>query len=110
MEIIKKGIRTEYKILIDDEDYPKIENERIYIRFTEYNQPYPVIKTSKKLSRFILGIYNHDIIIHKNNNRLDCRKENLFVTSQKQLRKLVDEGKIATNYSLAGVPIYIFKF
>ena len=99
MEVSVTRKYHEYKILIDDEDYDKIKDLNLIIQ-VESNFKNRVIdsKSQKSLHRFIIPSKPKQICIHKNNNRLDFRKENLFITTRKELVELVKSGKIKQRF------------
>ena len=99
MEVSITRKNHEYKILIDDEDYDKIKDLNLIIQ-VESNFKNRVFdsKSNKSLYRFIIPSKANQICIHKNNNRLDFRKENLFITTQKELKELVKTGKIKQRF------------
>lgn len=89
----------EYQILIDDEDYDKIKDLKLTILIQYRHHEYVIDSaTRKRLYKFIVNCKANQICIHKNNNRLDFRKENLFITTKKELLKLVKTGKIRQRF------------
>ena len=99
MEVTITRKNQEHKILIDDEDYDKIKDLNLIIQ-VESNFKKRVFdsKSNKSLHRIIIPSKANQICIHKNNNRLDFRKENLFITTQKELKELVKTGKIKQRF------------
>jgi len=84
-----------YKAIVDDEDFEKVTNYKWHINktknglmyarrtivFPRKNGKQPQIK--QYLHRFILGIDDKNILIDfKNDNPLDCRKDNLIISNQ----------------------------
>lgn len=100
MEVSIQYKQKEYKILIDDEDYPKIKDLNPTIQTESYHYKKRVIDSRSGLSlhRFIVNSTSNQICIHKNNNRLDFRKENLFITTKKELTDLVRKGEIKQRF------------
>ena len=99
MEVSLTKNNKEYKIFIDDEDYDKIKDltltTLIQNRYHEYVIDY---NSKKRLYRFIIPCNATQICIHKNNNHFDFRKENLFITTRKELSELVKAGKIKQRF------------
>jgi AP2-like factor (euAP2 lineage) len=79
-------------VLIDDEDFKKISNEKWHVKkcgnvFYAYKNVYTSKKESTTLMmhRLILGLTNPKIKTdHKNHNGLDNRKENLRICTHQQ--------------------------
>ena len=89
----------EYQILIDDEDYDKIKDLKLTIKVeTCYREFIIDSTTQKRLHKFIIDSKANQICIHKNNDKFDFRKENLFITTQKELIELVKSGKIKQRF------------
>lgn len=89
----------EYEILIDDEDYPKIKDLNLTIITESCYRKFIIDSTSqKRLHRFIIDSKPNQICIHKNNDRFDFRKENLFITTKKELLNLVKKGVIQQRF------------
>lgn len=99
MEVSVWHKQREYKILIDDEDYDKIKDLRLIISEDySYKRTVEDSRTGLRLHRFIIDSTSNLICIHKNNNRLDFRKENLFITTRKELKDLVRKGEIKQRF------------
>ena len=100
MEVSLTKNNKEYKILIDDEDYDKIKDLNLIILVESYKYKIRVLdtKSNKSLHRFIINSKPNQFCIHKNNNRLDFRKENLFITTRTELTELVKTGKIKQKF------------
>ena len=89
----------EYQILIDDEDYDKIKNLKLTISVeSDYRDFIIDVITGKRLHRFLIPSKSNEICIHKNNDKFDFRKENLFITTKKELVELVKTGKIKQRF------------
>lgn len=89
----------EYQILIDDEDHDKIKDLNLIIQIeSNFKKRVFDSKSNKSLHRFIIPSKSNQICIHKNNNRLDFRKDNLFITTKKELVELVKTGKIKQRF------------
>lgn len=110
MEVGVEHKNKEYKILIDDEDYEKIKNLNITIQMESYSYKKRVIdsKSGLSLHRFIIDSTSNQICIHKNGNKCDFRKENLFITTRKELNNLVREGKIKQRFDELDRIYYVF--
>ena len=76
----------EYQILIDDEDYDKIKDLKL------------TILVQNRYHEYVIDSKANQICIHKNNDKFDFRKENLFITTQKELVELVKTGKIKQRF------------
>ena len=99
MEVSVTRKNKEYQILIDDEDYDKIKDLNLTIRVdSTFKNRVVDSKSKKSLHRFIIPSKPKQICIHKNNNRFDFRKENLFITTKKELVELVKTGKIKQRF------------
>ena len=100
MEVSIWRKNKEHKILIDDEDYDKIKDLNLIILTESYHYKNRVIdsKSGLSLHRFIIDSNSNQICIHKNNDRFDFRKENLFITTRKELKDLVRTGKIKQRF------------
>ena len=98
VSVWRKG--KEHKILIDDEDYDKIKDLSLNIIIESYRFKERVVnpRTGFSLHRFIVESKPNQICIHKNNNRLDFRKENLFITTRKELKELIKKGEIQQRF------------
>lgn len=92
--ITKKGLGTQ-AVAVDDEDWPRVQNYTWYIRREKPNLDLRVFTripadglkhtTELRLDQFILGIEKMPRladIIHKDDNLLNCRKENLLFIGQ----------------------------
>ena len=89
----------EYQILIDDEDYDKIKDLKLTILVQNRYHEYVIDSTTRKrLYKFIVNCKANQICIHKNNNHFDFRKDNLFITTKKELIELVKTGKIRQRF------------
>ena len=89
----------DYEILIDDEDYPKIKDLKLTLIHESCYREFIIDSTTqKRLHRFIIDSKPNQICIHKNNDKFDFRKENLFVTTQRELVELVKTGKIKQRF------------
>lgn len=89
----------EYQILIDDEDYDKIKDLNLTtLTQNRYHEYVIDSNTKKRLYKFIISCNANQICIHKNNNHFDFRKENLFITTKKELVELVKTGKIKQRF------------
>lgn len=80
----KYGTRT---VLIDDEDYSKIQGKCLYLWSTaRHTSIYAFIiegRKSIRLHRYLLNLKDTNLVVdHKNRNALDNRKENLRITTQ----------------------------
>lgn len=89
--------KREYEILIDDEDYDKIKDLNLTIT-TDYRYKKIVRASGISLHRYIIHSKPNQICIHKNNDRFDFRKDNLFITTQKELNELVRKGEIQQRF------------
>lgn len=98
MEISVYRKDKEYKVLIDDGDYDKIKDLKLNIRFDNKYKPYVLVSNKTMLHRFIIDSKANQICIHKNNDKFDFRKENLFITTKKELVELVKTGKIKQRF------------
>ena len=100
MEISVFHKNKEHIILIDDEDYDKIKDLNLMIITESYRFKKRVIDSRSKVSlhRFIIPSKSNQFCIHKNNNRLDFRKENLFITTSTELVELVKKGEIKQRF------------
>lgn len=109
MEVSINHKNKEYTILVDDEDYEKIKNLNPII-YTENSYKKRVVdsKSGLSLHRFIIDSTSNQICIHKNNNRFDFRKENLFITTRKELKELIQEGKIKPRFDELDRIYYVF--
>ena len=88
-----------YTIILDDEDYDKIKDLNLCISVESAYRNFVIdSKTGRRLHRFLIPSKSNEICIHKNNNKFDFRKENLFITTQKKLVSLVREGKIKQRF------------
>ena len=89
----------EYQILIDDEDYDKIKDLKLTTLIQNRYHEYVIdSNTKKRLYKFIVPCNVNQICIHKNNNLFDFRKDNLFITTKKELVELVKTGKIKQRF------------
>ena len=80
MEILLK----DKKVLIDDEDYQKINNHKWYV-WGDYNTIYSNFDGKTHiLSRFLLNAPKDKMVDHINRNRLDNRKSNLRFCNRSQ--------------------------
>lgn len=99
MEVSLMKKNKEYKILIDDEDYDKIKDLTLNISVESAYRNFVIdSKTGRRLHRFLIPSKSNEICIHKNNNKFDFRKENLFITTQKELKDLVRNGEIKQRF------------
>jgi len=98
MEVSVWNNDREYKILIDDEDYDKIKDLNLTIITESYHYKKRVMAAGISLHRYIIHSKPNQICIHKNNDRFDFRKENLFITTQKELTELVKNGVIKQRF------------
>ena len=100
MEVSIEHKNELYTILIDDEDYDKIKDLNLIILTESYHYKKRVMdsKTRLSLHRFIIDSNPNQFCIHKNNNRFDFRKENLFITTRTELNELVKTGKIKQKF------------
>lgn len=91
--------QKEYEIIIDDEDYNKIKDLKLRIT-TDYKYKKSVVesRSGRRLHRFIIPSKSNQICIHKNNNPFDFRKDNLFITTQKELMESLKNGTIQPRY------------
>ena len=89
-----------YEIIIDDEDYDKIKDLNLIIITESYHYKKRVLdsRSGVSLYKFIINSKSNQICIHKNNNRLDFRKENLFITTRTELRELLQKGEIQQRF------------
>jgi hypothetical protein len=90
MEMVISG----YTVLLDDEDYERLKGVGYYINSTQakrdnlyyFNRPIYVSgkRTTTMLHRDVIGCVYGDgkTVDHKDGNTLDCRKENLRVSTQ----------------------------
>ena len=91
--------KREYEILIDDEDYDKIKDLKLTITTQNRYHKYVIdSNTRKRLYKFIIPCEANQIGIHKNNNHFDFRKENLFITTKKELNNLIKQGVIQQRF------------
>jgi len=68
--------------LVDDEDYERCMEYLWYANASNRSSVVVLNNKSILLGRFILNATNRQhVVTHKNNNRLDFRKENLVITS-----------------------------
>ena len=99
MEITVNRKNKTYTILIDDKDYPKVKDLNLNIvNDSKYKKWVIDTKSGLRLHRFIIKSTSNKICIHKNNNQFDFRKENLFITTQKELLELIRKGEIKQRY------------
>lgn len=97
-----------YEIIIDDEDYNKIKDLKLNI-ITDKNYKKKVIdsKSGRRLHRFIIPSKSNQICIHKNNNPFDFRKDNLFITTRKELMESLKKGTIQPRYDELNQVYYV---
>lgn len=109
MEISITHNQKEYEIIIDDEDYNKIKDLNLILK-TSYRYKKRVIDSRSGLSlhRFLIPSKRNQICIHKNNNPFDFRKDNLFITSRKELSKLIKNGTIQQRFDELDRVYYVF--
>ena len=97
-----------YTILIDDEDYDKIKDLNINIRTNNNYKKRVMTGTGLSLHRYIVNSTSNQICIHKNNNPFDFRKENLFITTRKELKDLIRNGEIQQRFDELNRIYYVF--
>ena len=109
ISVWRKG--KEYKILIDAEDYDKIKNLNSMIMIESYGFKKRVLDSRSGLSlhRYIIESSSNQICIHKNNNRFDFRKENLFITTRKELKDLIEKREIQQRFDDMNKVYYEFN-
>lgn len=99
MEVSFTKNNKEYQIIIDDEDYDKIKDLKLTTSIENCYREYVIDSdTGKRLHRFIIPSKANQVCIHKNNDKFDFRKDNLFITTQKELIELVKSGKIKQRF------------
>jgi len=109
MELTISHKNKEYIIIIDDEDYSKIKELKLYIQNDHRFKKRVMSKNGVSLYRFIMKTTSNQICIHKNNNQFDFRKENLLILSMKELKALIKEGKIKPRYDKLNRVYYEFE-
>lgn len=93
-------IRTtdEYEVLVDKEDYPVLSRLNWYISDTGYAISDSPVK-HLKMHKLIIGpIPSRTVIDHINRNKLDNRKKNLRVVSQRINNRNSDKYDLAKRY------------
>ncbi len=90
---------TQGKIaIVDDEDYTELSKYKWHVvvslgRFyAEHTFWDPIKKRGHNVSmaRIILNVQNKNIVVYKNKNTLDLRRENLLITSRSEHTKHID--------------------
>ena len=75
------------QLLLDDEDYKKFKDFKLYASFMQSNKSFYVLTKEKKyLHRLIMNAKRGEIVDHINHNTLDNRKNNLRICSQSENR------------------------
>lgn len=93
----------ETQVLVDSDDYHKLKNKTICID----GRGYAFISPEKtKVHRFIMDVHNPNIQVdHINGNKLDNRKENLRLVSNKENARNLHNHKVKSKHGYFGVAI-----
>jgi hypothetical protein len=83
--VILLSKRKKVEILIDDEDYPKVDGKTIKVNGSSnrYNYGRYAYADNDAIHRLLMGVTDPEQIVdHRNGNTLDNRKQNLRVTDK----------------------------
>ncbi len=86
----------EFVVLLDDEDFPRIENFTVEVSDYKGDKKFKVyLKSDEKtvyLHRFLMDVWDKStVVFHRNSNYLDNRKENLYTATSYAKRKAIDK-------------------